>query len=169
MKGDMFSWMDSNEPDLDCSEILPQSLFLGGYEVANDASLLSKLGISHVVQLGNASEIADLYRVDSDKFVIHRILVEDSVRDHMTPALLDFALNFIAESLCSGGRVLVHCRAGVSRSSSVVIAFLVRERGMGVKEARIFVKQRRPCICPNSTFQKDLVDYAKVVQDKRSN
>ncbi len=36
--------------------------------------------------------------------------------------------------------VLVHCQMGISRSSSLVIAFLMKEYGMKYEEAKIFTK-----------------------------
>ena len=45
--------------------------------------------------------------------------------------------------------ILVHCQGGVSRSSCIVIAFLMKERGIGREEARDYVKGRRKCIAPN--------------------
>jgi len=58
----------------------------------------------------------------------------------------------ITEGLTRGG-VLVHCAAGVSRSSSNVIAYLMRrKKNMSFNEAFNFVKKRRPVICPNYRF-----------------
>ena len=56
--------------------------------------------------------------------------------------------------------VLVHCQGGVSRSASLVIAYLIVERGMDFKEARDFVKARRRCIWPNESFEKDLIRWS---------
>lgn len=111
----MFSVNDQmhDEP----SEILPESLYLGGYEAANDTALLERLRITHIVQLGSASEIVDLYRADTVKFIVHRIQIEDSVRAHMTPALLDFAVDFIGRALDHGSRVIGESRM-VERSGT---------------------------------------------------
>ena len=45
------------------------------------------------------------------------------------------ASDFISEALMSGGRVLVHCLMGMSRSASLVIAFLMIKRNMSVIDA----------------------------------
>jgi protein-tyrosine phosphatase len=55
---------------------------------------------------------------------------------------------------------------GVSRSSSIVIAYLIKHYGMTMREARLYVKERRMCIKPNDTFIKDLRAYEERIKLK---
>jgi len=66
------------------------------------------------------------------------------------------ALNFIHSELEQGHTVLVHCAAGISRSASVVIAYLMMTRGMTLAEAYQYVKSRRPIVEPNPGFIQQL-------------
>jgi protein-tyrosine phosphatase len=59
--------------------------------------------------------------------------------------------------LQSGGRVFVHCFAGVSRSATIVIAYLMKEHGLSFNSAIKFVKSKRPQINPNDGFRKQLM------------
>ena len=43
---------------------------------------------------------------------------------------LPAALSFIDDALSSGGRCLVHCQAGMSRSVSIVSAYMMKKGGM---------------------------------------
>ncbi len=52
--------------------------------------------------------------------------------------------------------MLVHCQMGISRSASMVIAFLMKELGMDLKNAKEYVKEKRNIIDPNNAFMKDL-------------
>ena len=52
--------------------------------------------------------------------------------------------------------ILVHCAAGVSRSASFTIAYLMRKKGMGFEEAHKLVKEKRKIIRPNSYFVEQL-------------
>lgn len=65
---------------------------------------------------------------------------------------LDDAVQFIADFI-DEGYVLVHCGAGLSRSVSVVIAYLCRYAGMSYSEALSFLKARRPSVAPADCFK----------------
>jgi protein-tyrosine phosphatase len=59
---------------------------------------------------------------------------------------------FIEAGLEKGG-VLVHCQGGVSRSSSFVIAWLMKSKGLGFGEALVYVQSKRKCVWPNDGFR----------------
>ena len=59
------------------------------------------------------------------------------------------------------GRVLIHCQAGISRSASVVIAYLVHRFGWTVREAWERCAEARPYINPNEGFVNQLDLFAK--------
>lgn len=64
---------------------------------------------------------------------------------------------FIDECRKDGGRVLVHCNAGVSRSAAVVIGYLMAvERGLTYDGALDRLRAKRPCCRPNNGFAKQL-------------
>lgn len=71
----------------------------------------------------------------------------------------DRTYNFINRHLEQGYNVYVHCVAGMSRSSTIVVAFLMKKFGMSVEEALSFVKDRRPIIRPNNGFLHELIRY----------
>nr|XP_033776984.1 dual specificity protein phosphatase 14-like [Geotrypetes seraphini]XP_033776985.1 dual specificity protein phosphatase 14-like [Geotrypetes seraphini] len=66
------------------------------------------------------------------------------------------------------GRTLVHCMAGVSRSATLCIAYLMKYEGISLREAHNWVKSRRPMICPNAGFWHQLVAYEKKLFGKNS-
>ena len=63
--------------------------------------------------------------------------------------------------------VLVHCMAGVSRSSSIVMAYLIRYENMTLEEAYQHVKAKRPQVQPNDGFWAQLTNYEAQCQHKR--
>ncbi|CAD5123333.1 unnamed protein product [Dimorphilus gyrociliatus] len=67
----------------------------------------------------------------------------------------------------NGGKTLVHCVAGVSRSSSICIAYLVKYNSMSLREAYFYVKEKRCIIRPNIGFFKQLIQYEKVVRGSK--
>jgi dual specificity phosphatase 12 len=77
-------------------------------------------------------------------------------------------IEFIKTGLQSGG-VLVHCAAGVSRSATIVCAYLMMESNLCAKKGIIkgnlqcnivvaveLLRAKRPCICPNQGFRQQL-------------
>ncbi|KAM3134538.1 hypothetical protein pb186bvf_013352 [Paramecium bursaria] len=72
----------------------------------------------------------------------------------------------IADGLKKGS-VLVHCAAGVSRSASVTIAFMMRLKGMSFQEAMNYVKRKRQVICPNYGFQRQLRQFENDLRQKK--
>lgn len=57
------------------------------------------------------------------------------------------------------GVVLVHCNAGVSRSSSIVIGYLMQREGLSFEDAYSQVKLARPSVHPNPGFYQQLQSY----------
>jgi protein phosphatase slingshot len=62
-----------------------------------------------------------------------------------------------------GSKVLVHCKMGVSRSASVVIAYAMKAYNWHFKEAFEYVKQKRSCIKPNASFISQLETYQGIL------
>ncbi|KAL6068611.1 Dual specificity protein phosphatase [Balamuthia mandrillaris] len=72
-------------------------------------------------------------------------------------------LEIEAEEAC-----LVHCMRGRSRSTSLVVAYLMAREGMSLKEAWWFVKQRRPIIGPHRHLKDQLIQYEKYLRGSNS-
>ena len=56
---------------------------------------------------------------------------------------------------------MIHCVLGVSRSASLLIAYLMKYKNMSLKTAYDFVSSKRPCVRPNPGFWRQLTDYEK--------
>ncbi len=72
----------------------------------------------------------------------------------------------IRQAADRGGRTLVHCMAGVSRSSSICLAYLMKYHRLTLKQAYYFLKAKRPVIRPNPGFFRQLIDYERKVHGK---
>ncbi|XP_072519317.1 protein phosphatase Slingshot homolog 3 [Salminus brasiliensis] len=70
---------------------------------------------------------------------------------------------FINEARKSGQAVLVHCKMGVSRSASTVIAFLMKQQGWPLDYALNHVRERRPIVQPNDGFLRQLHTYSGIL------
>lgn len=133
------------------SEILPKTLYLGDYNAALDIDWLQKKGITHIVNA--TKEIPNLY---PDRFQYLKLNLDDHSEEDISRALPQ-SFEYIHRSISQGGKVLVHCYAGISRSSSMVIYYLMRKYKMPFEKAYVHVKNLRPIINPNPGFQTQLI------------
>eukprot|EP01062_Namystynia_karyoxenos_P050409 TRINITY_DN39189_c0_g1_i1.p1 TRINITY_DN39189_c0_g1~~TRINITY_DN39189_c0_g1_i1.p1 ORF type:complete len:230 (+),score=71.40 TRINITY_DN39189_c0_g1_i1:80-691(+) len=102
---------------------------------------LQRDGVTHILCF--AEELC----VFPDDFAYHQIRIADHESSELTPHFAA-AFAFIDAALASGGGVLVHCNAGISRSPSLVIAWLMGHLGVGFDEAALTVLRARPCANP---------------------
>ncbi len=65
----------------------------------------------------------------------------------------------INQEVRRGGKVLVHCVAGVSRSSTLCMVYLMKYKNMTLRQAHDLCKMRRPYVRPNNGFWRQLIDY----------
>lgn len=134
-------------------------LYLGCGLCAQNKHGLRDLGIKSVLTM--ARGMAPVYPVE---FSYMNVEVEDAESESIDKHL-EKVITFIETSRNLGG-VLVHCSAGVSRSSSVVIAYLMQHKGMSYDEAHQHVLERRPIVRPNPGFVQQLRLFEKALNSK---
>ncbi|XP_069830344.1 dual specificity phosphatase 28 [Dendropsophus ebraccatus] len=76
----------------------------------------------------------------------------------------DQCVELIDSTIKSGGKCLVYCKHGRSRSATICIAYLIKHRKMSLKDAFQMVKAVRPSIEPNEGFWSQLESYEKSLQ-----
>jgi predicted protein tyrosine phosphatase len=133
-------------------------LFLGQGRATAFASLLTQLGITHIVSIGRKPHQAVLdgpFKKLEIGDVMDRTS-EDLVRHF--PTIFEWMRKALKET--TDTRIFVHCEMGCSRGATVMIAFL-RANGYyeSLKETYDDVKQKRPWIDPNIGFKHQLRDF----------
>lgn len=88
------------------------------------------------------------------------IELEDEI-DQDIGAHLDSAIQFVEKSLAASnnGIVIVHCHAGVSRSATIVWAYMIKTRKEDPRRALSMLRERRPFVNPNICFQVQVGDW----------
>ncbi|XP_048579996.1 dual specificity protein phosphatase 10 isoform X2 [Nematostella vectensis] len=138
------------------SSILP-FLFLGSEEGAADEDLIDRLAIKFIL---NLTPVCPNFFSEREDIIYKRIQINDSYQEDIGQHF-DEAIAFIDEARSRGSSVLVHCHAGVSRSATVTVAYVMQHLGLSLNEAYQFVKEKRPTISPNLNFMGHLLKYEK--------
>lgn len=140
---------------LGISEVLP-SLYLCGACAVVRPETLENLEIKFVV---NATvELPDTPLPDNRPPTYLRVPVKDS-RDSNLNEYFDQVADMIEKTRQEDGKSLVHCVAGVSRSVSLILAYLMKYADMNLKQAFNHVRSARPQVRPNTGFFKQLIEY----------
>lgn len=79
---------------------------------------------------------------------------------------MEFSHSFMFASICSS--LSSYSLAGVSRSVTLVVAYIMTVTGLGWQEALAAVKVARPCAGPNLGFQRQLQEFESTQADEVS-
>lgn len=141
----------------ECSRVA-EHIYLGSDAVAKNREVLRENGITHV--LNCVGFVCPEY-FKSD-LVYKTLWLQDSPSEDITSILYD-VFDYFEEVRELNGRVLVHCCQGVSRSTSLVIAYLMWRKGQSFEDAFQYVKAARGITNPNMGFACQLLQCQKRV------
>jgi atypical dual specificity phosphatase len=145
------------------TEIIPR-LYISDLYSAEDPALLSALGITHVL-----STMPGYIAIPAHLALRHAQIPLDDLPFSELVAHLPKSTAFLRDALRDpNARVLVHCVEGVSRSVSVVCAFLMYAYGWAPMQAVQYVKSKRVRAEPNFGFVSQLHEYAELIRQARS-
>ncbi|KAM3674222.1 dual specificity protein phosphatase 16 [Ammospiza nelsoni] len=142
------------------TRILPH-LYLGCQRDVLNKELMQQNDIGYVLNASNTCPKPDF--IPESHFL--RVPVNDSFCEKILP-WLDKSVDFIEKAKASNGHVLVHCLAGISRSATIAIAYIMKRMDMSLDEAYRFVKEKRPTISPNFNFLGQLLDFEKKLKNQ---
>ncbi|XP_031435317.1 dual specificity protein phosphatase family protein [Clupea harengus] len=159
--------LDTCKLDLTPVDEVWPNLFIGSVAIAQNRTALKKLGITHVLNAAHTKQGSigdqDYY---GDAFVYHGIAADDSSKFDINVYFRQ-AADFIHKSLeKKDAKVFVHCIMGVSRSSTLVLAYLMLKRRQKLRIAMETLIQRR-AIYPNRNFLSQLLELDAQLQRKR--
>lgn len=139
-------------------QILPY-LFLGS---ARDSTNLDVLGEHNITYILNVTpNLPNMFEHNGD-FKYKQI----PISDHWSQNLSQFfpeAISFIDEARSKKCGVLVHCLAGISRSVTVTVAYLMQKLNLSLNDAYDFVKRKKSNISPNFNFMGQLLDFERTL------
>ncbi|KAK6625051.1 hypothetical protein RUM43_005342 [Polyplax serrata] len=142
---------------MDAATEIFDHVYLGSEWNASNHEELQKNGVRHILNV--TREIDNFF---PGMFNYLNIRVYD---DEKTDLLKhwDDTFKYISRARAEGSKVLVHCKMGVSRSASVVIAYAMKAYNWDFKKAFEYVKKKRNCIKPNCSFMTQLETYQGIL------
>jgi protein-tyrosine phosphatase len=121
---------------------------------------LQQFNIKYILRILSQSQIPLCNNIDG---IIYLNVICDDNPCVKIGSLFDQSHEFIDTSISMGSNVLVHCYAGVSRSATIVISYLMKTYNMTYNDAFSVVKLKRPIIDPNFGFCLELMEYEETL------
>ncbi|ODM91541.1 Dual specificity protein phosphatase 12, partial [Orchesella cincta] len=145
-----------------CVDLIEKGLYLGNKDTACDIRWLKHHSITHILTIDSCplpTKITDLPFVKTKYLQVTDMAHEDILQ------YFEETNRFIQQSICNEvipGNILVHCYYGVSRSATIVLAYLMHKYNISLEEALERVKSKREAIGPNHGFISQLKLYEKM-------
>lgn len=136
----------------DLSEI-SKNLYISSWKTASELVSTSDKGIDYTL---SAMSINPNLSVPEQQHLW--LQIEDSSSQNILQ-YFEKSNKFIAFALSKNAKVLVHCFAGISRSVTLVAAYLMKENNWNTEEALSHINERRSGISPNANFLRQLRVY----------
>ena len=138
---------------LDVPSLITDSIYQGNYISAKNKENLFKLGITHIVVAGKL----EIYHPNEFTYKLYEV---DDIYSENLYKYFEDCYKFIDECIYKKKeKVLVHCAAGISRSSAFVLSYIIKKYKLSFDNAFRVLKKARPEVNPNAGFQMQLCDW----------
>jgi len=151
-----YSFADNN----DLHEVY-NNIYVGNISTAYNKEKLEELGIKNVV-----TAISGMHEIYPKNFKYKLVDILDINKQNLMP-VFDDTSDFIEKCIEKGEKVYVHCMCGVSRSVSIVCAYLARKHDIKPLNALEMIRGVRKIAKPNPSFLQQLENYYTVVTHRK--
>ncbi len=141
------------------SEIIKNKLYLGDLFDANNKEEIKNNNITSIICVAEGLKINN----ESSQVKVYKYELQDDYECNIS-----LYFDEIGSIINKETTVLVNCAAGISRSSTVVIAYLIKYFNVNLKIAFLYVRNKRSNICPNKKFMEYLLEYEKKIRGNNS-
>ena len=127
------------------------NIYLGDFRTADDINILKEYNITHIINC--AFNLPNRF---PNEITYKRLDLRDEPNQPIIEKLEE-AYEFIKEN--KDKNIFIHCVFGKSRSGSVVIFYIMKEKKLNFQDAKNYVKNIRNIVEPNSGFELELNKY----------
>ena len=138
---------------------LTLTIFLSCYRIASNEETIKSYGVTHVVNCAADS----LFTAPSDRTKVLKL----AIRDNNEQALIFYVfkvIDFMRDAEENGGKVLIHCKEGISRSPFIAAAYLMWKNGYSKQEAISLIKAKRQSSDIKLAFLIFLDGWQKIIR-----
>uniref|UniRef100_A0AC35U7C9 Protein-tyrosine-phosphatase n=1 Tax=Rhabditophanes sp. KR3021 TaxID=114890 RepID=A0AC35U7C9_9BILA len=132
-------------------------LYLGNAETAANKELLDRHNIRYIINV--TKDLRNVFEREPD-FHYYNIPVDDTHSQNLKTEFYQ-AFQFINQAQAEGYNVLVHCLAGISRSVTICLAYIMYSRHMYLEDAFDLLFKQNGAIAPNFHFMGQLTEFEK--------
>jgi hypothetical protein len=137
-------------------------LFLGTFEHARSQAMMEYLGISHVLDVEMGGSKPDWL---AEERYMGRPMCDFGSTE--LPSMIHDATAFLEQVRQSGDKVLVHCEFGINRSTTSVVAYLVRFGNMSLRDALLLCLRQRSVVRPRTAYIEQLCKLERLWRPDR--
>lgn len=132
---------------------ITSNVYIGNVKCSRNKVYLKFIGITNIIKIGK--KLKEYYPNDFDYLGIS---IEDSRQENIF-SFFHYTCDYIENVIANNGKVFVHCVGGISRSVSIICAYLIRSKRMSYEESFDLVKSKRNIAYPNSSFINQLREF----------
>jgi len=143
----------------DTAAMIRPGLYISGFLAEQNKGELERKGITHILQVGE-----NLTQSYQGEFKYKTLYLTDVVSTDILPVFKE-SLEFLHDCISNDGVALVHCYAGISRSATICIAYLMWSEDLSLGAAYSVVERARSVVQPNDGFRVQLQVFESLGSD----
>lgn len=151
-------YLEYSMKDVSVISSITSSIFIGSDNFTEED--LKKNNISHIINISCNEDI------QYDRITSWFIYLPDGGYTYNERSIDDYfplVNEFIQNVINNDGNVLVHCHMGISRSATLVIAYMIKTLNKSYEEVVKIVCDKRPVVDPCLVFVYKLMEYQKML------
>jgi len=137
---------------------IEDGIYLGNFYSSLQKPQHARHGVTHIL-----CAILGVTALYPSEYTYMNVQVADEP-DANIAQYFEAAHRFISVARSKNTSVLVHCRAGISRSATILASYYMKERGMSAEEAVQMLRSKRSIVLPNAGFMLQLRNYEKILR-----
>ena len=135
---------------------ITNNIYLGNIKGLSEKEYLKTEKIKSILSLTKETP-----KVDDELNINQKILPIDDLYSENIIKHFKECIEFIDNN----GKIFIHCECGVSRSATIVIAYLMWKTHSTFEAVYSFVKKTRPEIDPNNGFRRQLKKFQQLLEE----